>query len=189
MVRMAFAAALAGFMGVATVSAVAADKAGDGLKKGDAIGAFYVTKVAGATDDGVEQGQQLCYRCKYGSRPMVMVFARKTNDQVTRLVSELDEAVAEHDDAQLKGFLTLIGGEKGELKQQAEKLSQKMDGKNIPVVVAEDAENGPSSYHLDPKAEVTVVVADDNQVVAKHTFKAAEVDVAAVMKDVEKMLN
>lgn len=188
MVRTVFAAALAGLMVVATVSAVAADKAIDGLNKGDAIGAFYVTKVAGAADDGVEQGQQLCYRCKYGSRPMVMVFARDTNGKVGELVSKLDEAVAKHDDAQLKGFLTLIGGEKASLKKQAEKVAEKIDAKHIPVVVAEDTENGPSSYQLDPQAEVTVVVADDSQVVSRHTFKAADVDVAAVMKDVESIL-
>ena len=188
MVRTGFAAALAGLMMIATVTAVAADKAVDGLKKGDAIGAFYVTKVAGATDDGVEQGQQLCYRCKYGSRPMVMVFTRETGGKVTELVSKLDEAVAKHDDAQLKGFVTLIGDEKDSLKQKAEKFAEQAKAKTIPVVVAEDTENGPSSYQLDPKAEVTVVVATESQVVAKHTFKADQIDVAAVMKDVEGML-
>ncbi len=54
---------------------------------------------------------------------------------------------------------------------------------------AEDSEHGPRNYHLDDAAEVTVVIANDNQVVATHTFKAASVDVAKVMGDVEQMLN
>ncbi len=57
--------------------ASAADKAEECLKQGDPIGAFYVTKVAGADEDGVPVGEELCYRCKYGSRPMVMVFTSK----------------------------------------------------------------------------------------------------------------
>ncbi|MFN5949118.1 MAG: hypothetical protein ACK43N_11540, partial [Pirellulaceae bacterium] len=45
-----------------------------GLQSGDALGAFTVQKVGGATEDGVEVGESLCYRCKFQSRPMVLVF-------------------------------------------------------------------------------------------------------------------
>ncbi len=49
-------------------------------------------------------------------------------------------------------------------------------------------ENGPANYRLDPKAEVTVIVADESQVVSSHSFKADAVDTAAVMKEIEQML-
>ncbi|WP_164102361.1 hypothetical protein [Candidatus Laterigemmans baculatus] len=188
MVRTLFAASLAGLLTIAAVSAGAAEKAADGLKKGDPIGAFYVTKVAGAADDGVEKGQQLCYRCKYGSRPMVMVFARETGGKVNELVTQLDQAVEQNKDAQLRGFLTLIGDKKENLTKHAEKVATTTKSKNFPIVVAEDTENGPNSYQLDPKAEVTVVIASDGEVISRHSSKAAELDVAAVMNEVKTML-
>ena len=40
-----------------------------GPQTGDSIGAFNVTKLCGAEDDGVEAGKTLCYRCKNGKRP------------------------------------------------------------------------------------------------------------------------
>ena len=55
------------------------------LQQGDSVGVFYVTKVAGATNDGVAPGEQLCYRCRYGSSPIIMVFARRTGGACHRV--------------------------------------------------------------------------------------------------------
>ncbi len=173
---------------VATV-AVAADSASVGLKQGDPIGAFYVTKVAGAEADGVKSGSDLCYRCKYGQRPMVMVFTRSSGEKVTELVAELDKAVAANSDAQLRGFVTVMGSDQSSLKSSAKKIAESSGAKQIPVTVALDSENGPANYQLDPKAEVTVIVADESQVVASHSFSADSVDVAAVIKEVSQLLN
>jgi len=169
--------------------AVAADTASVGLKQGDSIGAFYVTKVAGAPEDGVKSGQELCYRCKYGQRPMVMVFTRKAGDKVTQLVSQLDQAVAENTDAQLKGFVTVMGSDQSSLKESAKQIAEGSKSKMVPVAVAADSENGPANYRLDPNAEVTVVIANESQVVATHAFAADSVDVAAVMKEIKQLLN
>ncbi len=173
---------------VATV-AVAADTAQVGLKQGDSIGAFYVTKVAGAADDGVANGQELCYRCRYGQRPMVMVFARKSSDQLNELIGKLDAAVAENKDAQLKSFVTVVGGDQAALKDAAKKIADGAKAKNVPIAVAADSENGPDNYRLDPKAEVTIVVANESQVVSTHTFAADKVDTAAVLSKVKEIVN
>jgi hypothetical protein len=167
--------------------AVAADSA-SGLKQGDSIGAFYVTKVAGAEDDGVEAGKELCYRCKYGQRPMVMVFTRKNSDKVSQLVSQLDKAVDKHGDSQLRAFVTVMGDDQAELKNSAKEIAKTSEAKKVPVAVAADNANGPASYRLDPKADVTVIIANESQVVASHSFKADSVDSAAVMKEIEQML-
>lgn len=165
-------------------------KAAKGLKAGDSLGAFYVTKVAGAEEDGVEKGQQLCYRCKYQSRPMVLVFARDTGGKVTDLVKEIDAAVAANQEADLKGLVTLLGEDTSALKETAEKVAETSGAKNIPVVIAADNVSGPSNYKLDDKAAVTVVIATESKVVAARKFnKADKVNVAGVMKTVNKMLN
>lgn len=168
--------------------AVAADSATSGLKQGDPIGAFYVTKVAGAEDDRVKVGEELCYRCKYGNHPMVMVFTRKSGEKVTQLVNQLDKAVAKHSDSQLRAFVTVIGEDQATLKSSAKEIATSAESKKVPVTVATDNENGPASYRLNPEAEVTVLVAEGGQLVASHAFKADAVDSAAVMKEIEQLL-
>ena len=167
----------------------AADTATECLKQGDPIGAFYVTKVAGAAEDGVSEGDELCYRCKYGQRPMVMVFTRKGGSKVNELVGMLDKAVTDHKDSQFKGLVTVLGADQSSLKGQATEIAEQSGAKNIPVVVAADSENGPESYQIDPSAEVTIIIANESQVVASHSFAADSLDVASVMKEIEEMLN
>ena len=175
-------------LALVTTYAQAADAKTDSLKQGDPLGAFYVTKVAGAESDGVEKGQELCYRCRYGSRPMVIIFARETSGEVAQLAQKLDSAVAAHQDAQLKSFVTLLGDDAASLKNKASQFAESANLQNVPVVVAKDAQQGPGNYKLSADAPVTVVVATDSKVVATHTFEADNIDTKAVMSDVKKML-
>lgn len=160
----------------------------DSLKQGDSIGVFYVTKVAGAEDDGVEPGEELCYRCRYGSRPMVIVFARDTGGKVTDLVKQIEAAVTKNEDASLKGLLTLIGEDAASLKEDASKIAEKAGVKNVPVVVAKETKTGPLNYKLAGDAAVTIVIAKDSQVVNTHVFSADKIDIAAVMADVQQIV-
>lgn len=159
------------------------------LQSGDSIGAFYVTKVAGAEEDGVEVGESLCYRCRYSSRPMVMVFTRKTDGEMPKLVKELNAAVKANDEKSLKGLVTLIGDDADKLKEEGVKFAKTAGSDSVPVVVAKDTKTGPSSYKISESDDVTIVVANDSQVVGTHTFKADSIDIAAVMKEVKEMLN
>ncbi|TWU41434.1 hypothetical protein Q31b_28810 [Novipirellula aureliae] len=161
----------------------------DSLKEGDALAAFHVTKIAGAADDGVDQGQELCYRCRYGSRPMVLVFARDTGGSLPEFLKQLDSAVADHEDAKLKGLVTLLGDDSDALKANAEKLAETASSKHVPVVIAKETKTGPAKYKLSSDAAITVVVAKDSKVVSSKTFAADQIDVASVMSDVAGMLN
>src|SRR6056300_1510235 len=58
---------------------------------GESVGAFIVTKVAGNAEDGVADGKALCYRCKMGARPVVMVFARSGDASLAKLVKKIEE--------------------------------------------------------------------------------------------------
>lgn len=158
------------------------------LKKGDTAGVFYVTKIAGAKDDGVKEGEELCYRCRYGSRPMVMVFTRENTKEVQMLVKTIDKAVDKNQEAHLKGLVTFMGEDVAEVKESASEFAKKADAKHVPVVIAKDTDTGPTNYKLD-KSDVTVVVAKDSQVVATHRFKADKINVAAVMTEVKQILH
>jgi hypothetical protein len=173
-----------------TAASARADSANDEcLKQGDSIGVFYVTKVAGAEDDGVEPGEDLCYRCRYGSRPMVMVFARDTGGNVPELLKKIEAAVVANEDASFQGLMTLVGEDAAKLKEEAGKLAKKSSVKKVPVVVAKETKTGPLNYRLPSDVAVTIVVARDSQVVNTYLYAADEIDIAAVMSEVQQMLN
>ena len=158
------------------------------LRRGDSVGVFYVTKVAGADNDGVRPGEQLCYRCRYGSSPMIMVFVRRTGVRVTELVKRIDSAVFSNQKRRLKGLVTMMGDSSSQVRAAAGEVAAAAKVEHVPVVVAKELQTGPLNYKLQADAEVTVVVAKDSQVVKTHTFSSEKVDIAAVMSEVEKIL-
>jgi hypothetical protein len=153
-----------------------------GLAAGEGIGAFNVTKVAGAADDGVEVGKELCYRCKYGARPQVMVFTRKGGAEVVSLSKELNSAVAKNSEKQLTEFVNVLGD-----KAAAEKTAKELgaDSAKVPVVVPVENENGPANYGLNPDAEVTVIIASKGKVISSTGYAAGKFDAAAVTATVK----
>lgn len=160
----------------------------DRLKRGESIGVFYVTKVAGANDDGVEPGEDLCYRCRYGSSPLVMVFTRADSAQVAEMAKRIDAAIGEFAEERLKGLITLMGDDLVQLKHKAEKIAARASITRVPVVVAKENITGPLNYRIPTDAEVTVVVAKDSQVVHTYVFDADRIDIRAVMSKVREML-
>jgi hypothetical protein len=183
-----------GFVAVAflAVAAVAfADELKSGLQPEQPIPAFDVTKVAGAADDGVNTGDTLCYRCKYGKRPMVMIFTRKTDENLAALVKQLDEAVSKNQDKQLKAFVNVMGESPDAAKSAAKEFASKNKFTNVPVVVPVEYSNGPDNYGINPKADVTILVASNGKVTANHTFEkglSCEACVESVIKDVNKLV-
>ena len=175
---------------MAVATSLSAEELKSGPQVGDGIGAFYVTKCAGAEDDGVAEGKNLCYRCKNGSRPQVMVFTRSTSGKVADLVKKLDAAIAKHEDAELRAFVNLMGDSKEDLSDSAKEFAAKTKATNVPFVVPNEFENGPDNYGINAKAEVTVVIAAQRGVKANYAVaKAADLDVAAVLADVAKVVN
>ncbi len=169
--------------------AVAADLK-SGLEPGKLIGPFDVVKCAGP-DDNVKVGTELCYRCKYGSRPMVMVFSRSTDDKVATLVKKLDGAVAANSSKQLSAFVNLLGSDREALESKAKEFSSATKAGNVPLVVPVEFENGPADYGINPGAEVTVIVAKGGKVMANHAFAKGALNdagIAAVLKDAEGLV-
>jgi hypothetical protein len=161
-----------------------------GLEPGKPIGPFDVVKCAGP-DDKVKVGDELCYRCKYGSRPMVMVFSRSTDAKVASLVKKLDSAVAANSSKQLAAFVSLLGSDREALESSAKKFSDSAKVSNVPLVVPVEFENGPADYGINPAAEVTVIVAKGGKVTANHGFAKGTLDdaaISAVLEDAEKII-
>jgi len=152
------------------LAATASAEVTSGPQVGEPVGAFTVTKVTGNPDDGVEDGKTLCYRCKMGQRPVVMVFARSADEKFAKFLKELEGELEEHADEKLTAFVNMIGTDEESLKQAAADFVAKHDIKRIAFVVPTNAENGPENMKIAPDADVTVVCYKGGEVKANHAF-------------------
>jgi hypothetical protein len=155
---------------VMAVAVVASAEVTSGPQVGEKVGAFEVTKVAGNPDDGVAEGRTLCYRCKMGARPVVMVFARTADEKLAKLLKKLDEEIEEHQDDKLAGFVNMIGTDAESLKKAAAEFATKHGIKRIAFVVPEDAKDGPPDLKIAPDADLTVICYKGGMVQANHAF-------------------
>ena len=163
-----------------------------GLAVGESVPAFYVVKAAGAVDDGVETGDELCYRCRYGNRPVVMVFSRNADEQLGKMVKALDEIVAQNSGQQMRAFVNLLGDNRDDLEASAKHLAATNKLENVPVVVPVDHQNGPSNLNINADADLTVTIYTGSQVKASHAVKAGQLDAKtakAILADTAKILN
>lgn len=173
------------------ISLAVAAELKSGVQPGDAINAFDVVKCAGTEDDGVDLGTKLCYRCKYGNRPMVMVFSRKSDESIGGLVKKLDACVEKNSDEKLAAFVNLLGENEDALEAHAKELGKKVKAPLVPIVVPVEYENGPADYGINPDAEVTVILAVKGKVVANRAYGPGQLNKKAVddiLADVPKIL-
>jgi len=157
-------------MVVCGLAATAYAEVTSGPQVGEMVGAFTVTKVTGNPDDGVEDGRALCYRCKMGQRPVVMVFARTGDEKLAKLLKKIEEEVEEHQAEKLTSFVNMIGADAESLKKASADFVAKHGLKRIAFVVPEDTKDGPPDLKIAPDADVTIVCYKGGEVKANHAF-------------------
>ena len=162
-----------------------------GPQPGEKVGAFKVTKVTGNPDDGVADGKTLCYRCRMGQRPVVMIFARTPDAGLAKLIEKLEEEIEEHPDSKLTAFVNMIGNDPEKLKTQAAAFAAEHKIKRVALVVPEDAANGPPDFKIAPEADVTVVCYKEGTVQANHALAKDALcceTIDAIVEDSEKLV-
>ena len=157
---------------VVMAAAVATAEVTSGPQVGEMVGAFTVTKVGGNADDGVDDGKTLCYRCRMGQRPVVMVFARSADEKLAKFVKELEEEIEEHQDAKLAAFVNMIGTDEDSLKKAAADFVAQHGITRVAFVVPTQAKDGPENLKIAPDADLTVVCYKGGEVKANHAFAA-----------------
>ncbi len=136
---------------------------------------------------GKERGAQPhCYVCETAHRPMVIVFARTLNDPLGKLVKQLDNAVKEHKAVELRSWVTFLADDQTKLDPLVVKWAQQHAISNVPCAVYEDTV-GPPTYLLAKEADVTVLLAVNQKVVANFAFRAGELNDAAIAEIVKSM--
>lgn len=158
--------------------AVAAEKVESGLSKGTGVPAFYVKDITGPNKDGDE----LCYRCRYGAQPVVTIFAKEMTDEVAALTKELDGVVAKNRDQKMAGFVVLLSDKSDAAAASLKKAAEANKIEQLPLTISSDGAAGPKGYKLNPKADVTVMMWVEGKVKVSHGFNKGDLSKEAISK-------
>jgi hypothetical protein len=157
-----------------------------GLDVGSSVSAFYVQDVTGPA-----AGSKLCYRCRYGNRPVVSIFTRNVNREVAALIKEVDAVVGKNEDKDMAAFVVLLTDEPTAEADTLKKVAEEGKLAHTPLTMFEGVA-GPPAYQLSHDAEVTVMMWVESTLKVNKTFKAAELTkdrIAAVLSEASQILN
>ncbi len=157
-----------------------------GLQPGDAPGAFNVQDVTGPS-----KGKSLCYRCQYGNRPVVSIFARNVDENLTNLIKQVDNVVGKNEDNRLKAFVVLLTDDPDAAEKELARVAKDNKIKNVPLTIF-DGLQGPEGYEIANSADVSVMMWVESNVKVSHALPKGELDKAAVksiVADTTKILN
>lgn len=165
--------------------ALAAENVQSGLEPGAAPPAFNVLDVTGPA-----KGESLCYRCRYGGRPVVSIFTREVNEDVAELTKRIDDLVAKNSDQKMAGFVVLLTDDPDQAEPKLEATAKSKSIKQVPLTVYEGA-TGPKGYKISDDAAVTVMMWVDSKVKVNHAFTTAKLDkksIDQIVSDTQKIL-
>ncbi len=147
-----------------------------GRRIGEGVPSFYVRTVTGPL-----RNKSVCYVCRNGSRPCVMVLFRNTPPTLGQLLKAIDKVVDQNRARGLKSFGVLISADPGQAISRLQTLAfdQKI---HLPLSVATDVVGLPSCQNVHRQAEVTVVLYRRQKVVARYGFRAGKLDPAATRR-------
>lgn len=141
-----------------------------GFQAGDKVPYFYVRAITGPL-----AGKSVCYVCRNGDRPVVMVLARRIIPVLSELLKQVDSAVDEHRADGLRGFGVFVDKDPRKLLPQVQTLS--FNGKlTLPLTIAAAPAEGLGWRGLPEEVAVCVVLYRDQQVL--RTFQFRDEDVA-----------
>ncbi len=156
-----------------------------GREIGDYVPTFYTRAVTGPL-----MNRSVCYVCRNGGRPVVMVFLRKFGAEVKPLLKQVDSLVDDHRADGLRSFGVFVTKDPSEAISEVQTFS--FDNKiALPLTVASDAIAEPHCQNLNAQAEVTVVLYNKRRVVNRFAFREGEIqsdEVAEVAQAITRLL-
>ncbi len=156
-------------------SAIAVEPVQSGLQPGEKL--FAVFEPLNIT--GPFAGEPHCLVCENGANPVAMVFARDLSEPLTRLLTKLDAATAEHRRQEMGSFVIFLSDDE-KLPPRLQETAAKHALKHI--ILATDAPAGPDGFKVSGDAEVTVVLYREHRVLANHAFRRGELNERAIDK-------
>lgn len=156
-----------------------------GLAEGESPPPFNVNDCTGPN-----KGKSLCYRCQYGARPVVSVFARSTSDELGKMLKELDGLVEKNKEKEMKSFVVLLTDDPEKAEKELVEFAKKHEIKNIPLTYF-DGEAGPPEYNIAKEAQMTINMWVKSEVKSNRVVSEKKLDkdtVATIIKDTQKIL-
>jgi hypothetical protein len=163
-----------------------AEEKSDCLKAGSDVAPFHVVDVTGPS-----AGEKLCYRCKYGDRPVVSIFAREMNDDVANLTKQVDAVVGKNADKKMAAFVVLLSDQPEAQEAKLKSVQKSQDLKNTPLTTF-DGVAGPPEYKIAKNADVTVMMWVDGKVKVNESLKKSELNkekITTLVKETDQILN
>lgn len=173
----------AALVGLLFATVASADEVKSGLEPGSSVPAFNVKDVTGPS-----KGKSLCYRCRYGGRPVVSVFARTVDDNLAQLIKQVDYQVGKNE--QMKAFVVLLTDDPDTAEPQLAEWAKKHKIANTPLTIF-DGPSGPPDYKIAKQADVSVMMWVDGAVQVNHAFakgKLSKASIKSVVGDTSKIL-
>lgn len=139
-----------------------------GLQVGEKVPTFYVRAITGPL-----QGRSVCYVCRNGDRPVVMIFVRELSPELRKLLKQVDELVDAHRADGLRSFGVFLAADGKALLPAVQTLA--FDEKlNLPLTVSAAAEDRTARPTHPVDASFSVILYRDQKVAANFTYRAGE---------------
>jgi len=139
-----------------------------GLEAGAAVQAFFVRAVTGPL-----KNRSVCYVCRNGDRPVVMVFFQGIDPNAVKFMKMIDHIT---DAGRVNGarcFGVLVTDDSGMVVPTLQTLA--FDGQiEMPLTAATTAISGPSAHRLHPDAATTIVLYRQQKVVASFGYRRGD---------------
>lgn len=137
---------------------------------GDDVPYFYVRAVTGPM-----MNRSVCYVCRNGQRPVVMVLMQKLTPAARDLLVEIDGVVNVSRAQGLRCFGVFVSDEPMQAVSNVQTFA--FDGKiEMPLTVGAPMVALPTCQNLNPEADVTVVLYRRRKVVASYAFRDETLD-------------
>ena len=163
----------------------------DPVQSGPAVGAKVPGPFRPLHVTGPDAGKRVCLYCKFGARPVAVVFAREITPAVVELLKRIDSATAACQEARLGSYVVFLGDVDNPMLVPALKQTAASAGIGSTIVTA-DGPTGPPAYHIASAAAVTVLLYDHHTVKANHAFSSSrdlnDLALAAILADLTKIV-
>ena len=152
-----------------------------GLKVGEKVPTFYVRAITGPL-----KNKSVCYVCRNGDRPVVMLFIRQITPELKKLLKGIDDEVDQHRASGLRSFGVFVASDSKELLTQVQTLA--FDEKlSLPLTIAAAPSDGSAGRSIHPDAAVTIILYREQTVVTNFAYRAEELkaeESEAVLKSI-----
>lgn len=134
------------------------------------VPSFYVRAVTGPL-----AGKSVCYVCRNGDRPAVIVLLRELGPDSIALLRELDQVVNQHRAQGLRCFAVLLTEQpqRDAARLQTVAFDEKL---NVPLTLASNAAIQGSTLAFSRDQATSVVMYSERKIVQRYSFQAGSCD-------------